>query len=156
MVQRQCRICGKRFKIKEFHAQKGWGKFCSVKCRSAGQKNGVLVKCAQCGKEIYRTPRDFRKSAGKRFFCNVACHCAWENKHVRCGVNAANWIAGESAYRALLRRAGIKETCRRCGISDQRVLTVHHRDGNRKNNDIKNLEWLCANCHRIAHSKRRR
>jgi 5-methylcytosine-specific restriction endonuclease McrA len=50
-----------------------------------------------------------------------------------------------------LRRVSIKEVCSRCGNKDRRVLTVHHKDGNRKNNKIDNLEWLCRNCHCIIH-----
>lgn len=151
MVKRKCKICNKEFYIKEFHAKKGWGKYCSIKCRSKGQEKGKWVKCDNCGKEIYRTPRDFKKSKNKRFFCSVSCHCAWENKNIRCGINAPNWIVGENAYRQLLKRVGREEKCRRCGNSDKRVLTVHHKDGNRKNNRIENLEWLCRNCHCIIH-----
>jgi hypothetical protein len=151
MIERKCLICGKLFLIKKFHAKKGWGKYCSIKCRSKGQKNGKLVGCSYCGKKIYRTPRDFRKSRSERFFCSVGCHCSWENENVRCGVNAPNWIVGVNAYRALLKRAGVKVKCRKCDITDKRVLTVHHKDGNRKNNSLENLEWLCRNCHCIIH-----
>ena len=70
---------------------------------------------------------------------------------MRCGVNAPNWIAGENAYRALLKRAKIPVVCSKCGIKDKRVLSVHHKDRNRKNNDLKNLEWLCRNCHFLVH-----
>jgi hypothetical protein len=28
-------------------------------------------------------------------------------------------------------------------------LDVHHRDGDRENDDPQNLETLCANCHRL-------
>ena len=151
MPNQECKICGKEFYTKPFHTKKGWGKYCSIKCRSRSQFNGKWVECAHCKGKIYRTPRDYRKSKSKRFFCSVSCHCSWENKNVRCGVNAPNWIAGENAYRALLRRARIKEICKRCGNIDKRVLTVHHKDGNRKNNKIENLEWLCRNCHCIIH-----
>lgn len=41
--------------------------------------------------------------------------------------------------------------CTRCGISDERILLKHHIDRNRKNNDIKNLQTLCYNCHKLAH-----
>jgi 5-methylcytosine-specific restriction endonuclease McrA len=85
------------------------------------------------------------------FFCSVSCHCSWENINVRNGVNAPNWISGENVYRDLLKREGIKEVCSKCGIDDTRVLTVHHKDGNRKNNRFDNLEWLCRNCHYIVH-----
>ncbi|MBI4744721.1 MAG: HNH endonuclease [Actinobacteria bacterium] len=151
MLKRKCVICGKEFFIKKFHAEKGWGKLCSINCRAEAQRNGIWLKCENCGKNIYRTPRDFKKSKSKRFFCSVSCHCSWENKNVRCGANAPNWIAGENAYRDLLRRNKVLEKCKRCGAKDERILTVHHKDGNRKNNKIENLEWLCWNCHCIEH-----
>jgi len=151
MRKKKCKICGKDFLVKESHLIKGWGKYCSITCRTKSQFNGKWVECANCGKRIYRTPRDYKKSKDNRFFCSVSCHCSWENKNVRCGVHAPNWVVGEHAYRALLKRIGIKEICRRCGIADKRVLTVHHKDGNKKNNSSENLEWLCRNCHCIIH-----
>jgi len=151
MIEKKCEICNNTFFIKEFHAKKNWGKYCSIECRSKSQFNGKWVECSNCGKEIYRTPRDYKKSKSKRFFCSVSCHCVWENKNVRCGENAPNWIAGENVYRDLVRRYKIPLKCRECGISDERVLVVHHKDGNRKNNSIDNLEWLCCNCHAIIH-----
>jgi len=152
MPIKKCKICGEKFYVKPFQAQKGWGKFCSIECRSKGQFNGQWFSCENCGKKIYRTPRDVKQSKSKKFFCSFSCHCSWENKNVRCGVNAPNWIAGEKAYRNLMRRHKVSLKCNKCGISDSRVLVVHHKDGNRRNNIIKNLEWLCCNCHAITHS----
>ena len=151
MIKKKCLTCGKVLYVKKFHAKKGWGKYCSIGCHAKGQIKGKWVRCDNCGKRIWRTPRDFKKSKNKRFFCSVKCHCIWENKNVRCGVNAPNWIAGQASYRALLRRAGIEERCRKCGTQDRRVLAVHHKDSNRRNNEIENLEWLCRNCHCIVH-----
>lgn len=41
--------------------------------------------------------------------------------------------------------------CEKCGIEDWQgeLLTFHleHKDGNRKNNQLNNLEILCPNCH---------
>ncbi len=42
------------------------------------------------------------------------------------------------------------EECERCGVILK--LHVHHRDGNRKNNDIKNLQVLCCKCHVRLHN----
>ena len=41
--------------------------------------------------------------------------------------------------------------CERCGFipEDSCQLDVDHIDGNKKNNDICNLQTLCANCHRL-------
>ena len=152
MIKKKCKICGKIFLIKQFHAKKGWGKFCSIKCRTKGQIKGKWLKCDYCGKPVWRTPKDFKRSKRNKFFCSVGCHCSWENKFVRFGVNAPNWIAGETAYRDLMRRFKIPFKCARCGISDKRVLVAHHKDENRRNNNINNLERLCCNCHAILHS----
>ena len=42
--------------------------------------------------------------------------------------------------------------CIRCGTEDLRVLEVHHKDKNRLNNKVENLEIVCANCHLIKHN----
>ncbi len=151
MLKRKCLICKKKFYIKEFHAKKGWGKFCSVKCRTKGQLKGEWFKCGICGKKIWRTPKDIKRVESKVFFCSVSCHCTWENKYRRCGENAANWVSGQTVYRRLLERSGVLEKCRICGNNDKRVLVVHHRDTNRRNNKPENLEWLCRNCHCVVH-----
>lgn len=41
--------------------------------------------------------------------------------------------------------------CEFCGFNPitESQLDIHHKDGNHKNNDPKNLMTLCANCHRI-------
>ena len=41
-------------------------------------------------------------------------------------------------------------TCNRCGYSDiEEMLDVHHRDKNRKNSKLENLEVLCVWCHAL-------
>ena len=39
--------------------------------------------------------------------------------------------------------------CNKCGIDVP--LCIHHKDGNRKNNNPENLEVLCYNCHALIH-----
>lgn len=151
MLNKNCVVCGIKILIKESHAKRGWGKYCSKKCQAKAQLKGKWVKCGYCGKQIYRTPKDFARSKSNKFFCSVSCHCSWENENSRCGENAPNWIAGQTVYRRLLKRQGKLQKCNACGISDKRVLVVHHRDGNRRNNKVENLEWLCMNCHHISH-----
>lgn len=42
--------------------------------------------------------------------------------------------------------------CERCNYDDHPAgIEIHHKDRNRENNSIENLEVLCAICHRIEH-----
>jgi 5-methylcytosine-specific restriction endonuclease McrA len=42
--------------------------------------------------------------------------------------------------------------CERCEYDEMpEILGVHHKDRNRKNNDLSNLEVLCPNCHSLEH-----
>jgi 5-methylcytosine-specific restriction endonuclease McrA len=47
--------------------------------------------------------------------------------------------------------AGVPKICQRCGLSKWQGLSapleLHHRDGNRNNNNLSNLQILCPNCH---------
>lgn len=44
-----------------------------------------------------------------------------------------------------------EEKCNRCGntkwLGEKIPLELHHRDGNKENNSLENLELLCPNCH---------
>lgn len=41
--------------------------------------------------------------------------------------------------------------CERCGYDKYEILQVHHIDRNTKNNDLKNLQLICPNCHYEEH-----
>jgi hypothetical protein len=45
------------------------------------------------------------------------------------------------------------DTCEKCGFKAANLcqMDIHHIDGNHSNNDIKNLQTLCACCHRLVH-----
>ncbi len=44
-----------------------------------------------------------------------------------------------------------KTNCDKCGFIPKHMcqLDVDHIDGNKENNNISNLQTLCANCHRL-------
>ena len=61
--------------------------------------------------------------------------------------------------RIKLFREGLKEKkCERCGLKEWQgfgiPLELHHKDGNKKNNDLSNLEILCPNCHALTDTYR--
>ena len=52
--------------------------------------------------------------------------------------------------RRLSSRIKIENGCN-CGEKRKYLLTIHHMDGNRANNEKDNLECVCGNCHMIRH-----
>ncbi|MCQ2147511.1 MAG: HNH endonuclease, partial [Bacteroidales bacterium] len=44
-----------------------------------------------------------------------------------------------------------RDSCDVCGKAYEGKFELHHRDGNRTNNDPANLQWLCRSCHKKAH-----
>lgn len=147
----RCLICNAEFYAKPNHRLKGWGKYCSIPCRSKSQFKGKSVYCSTCNKTIYKSPKDLRTSKSKKYFCNRSCQTIWRNTTLFSGENHRNWKNGKSAYRRILKTTGIQQICMLCKTKDIRVLAVHHRDRNRNNNTIENLIWLCHNCHYLIH-----
>lgn len=146
-----CLICCKEFYVKPSHQSMGWGKYCSIACRTRGRLNGKNVICFVCGKTVYRSKKNLKNSASGKFFCDKSCQTIWRNTVLYSGENHPNWVFGESAYRNILKKTNRKQVCVLCKTVDKRILAVHHYDKNRQNNAISNLVWLCYNCHYLVH-----
>lgn len=151
MPRLPCKICGKKFYAKPNWIKLGYGKYCSIACRSTSQRKGKIVKCSLCGESVYRGLKHFKHSKSGKYFCNKKCQALWRNSLVYVGASHSNWKGGWSIYRKILIRAKVPVLCLRCGLDDQRILAVHHIDRNRKNNALSNLVWLCPNCHFLIH-----
>lgn len=145
-----CKICSNSFYVKPSHLLLGYGKYCSKACQAKGQLQGKLVACSMCSKPTWKQPKDLKHSKSGKFFCGKKCQTIWRNK-VYSGENHPFWKNGENIYRNILLRAKILQICKRCDISDKRILAVHHLDQNRENNKFENLVWLCHNCHYLIH-----
>ncbi len=146
-----CLSCNHEFYVKPSHLKKGWGKYCSIACRTKGQLKGIIFLCFICNKNVYRTKMDIKKSKSGNYFCSKRCQTIWRNTILYTGENHSNWKHGKSAYRRILEATGIEKICVMCKISDKRIIIVHHIDKNRKNNNLTNLTWLCNNCHYLVH-----
>ena len=70
----------------------------------------------------------------------------------RCGTCSDNRNKPTRSY-----RKHKKKQCEKCGFipKNKCQLDVDHIDGNHSNNDIDNLQTLCANCHRLKTHKDR-
>ena len=138
------------------------------------------TKCTICGKEIYRRPVQLEQSGGKSY-CGSVCFglscrnekpCVICNKLILSGLNRITcsrtcsninrtgnkYKLGKPKDKAetfrlikieLISIKGGK--CERCDYGKSEILQVHHKDRNRKNNNLDNLELICPNCHYEDH-----
>ncbi len=150
MLHVKCKICNTGFFPRPDHVKKGWGIYCSSNCKHAGAMTGKRHSCFICKKEILRIPSKIKRSKSGKFFCDKSCQTKWRNTQYK-GTKHLGWKGGFSMYRDILRNSGQSIKCLYCGNRDSRVLAVHHVDENHRNNEIKNLVWLCHNCHYLVH-----
>jgi len=93
---------------------------------------GKFVPCEGCGKKVYKTPYALKRH--RRHFCSLRCmHANPTRKRL-----SARW-SGKIKQQI--------EQCQICGWSEPDILEVHHKDGNSRNNDHRNLLVVCPNCH---------
>ena len=146
----RCRICSKEFYIKPSHQKLGWGKYCSIFCRSKAQFTGKNVECYICHTTLYRPNKKLAHSKSQKYFCSKTCQTIWKNSE-RIEEKSNRWKNGKNTYRNILLRKDIPYQCKLCGSSDIRILVVHHIDHDRTDNKVDNLIWLCLNCHFLVH-----
>lgn len=144
--------------------------------RKMGWKQGLVftkytVFCVICGKPFETVP-----TSSKQFCCSVECgnKRKTKNRNKICkmcqvlfvakkpsGIEfcskkcAANYRYQNHKYKirpsAVVPREMMK-SCNRCGFDKYpAILERHHKDRDRQNNNLLNLEILCPNCHDIDH-----
>lgn len=127
--------------------------FCSLKCSSIYKTVGISYNCSYCQAETIKTPSEIGRSKSGRAFCNRSCATSYNNKF-KTGIYHGNWMGG--AYRKnAFDHYGIKCCNESCILTahniyiPEKLIDVHHIDGNRQNNDLNNLIPLCVWCHAI-------
>ncbi len=155
-IKKECVECKREFDAILSDVKRGRGKFCSQSCRSKfhGKRAKVVhdpnLTCALCGEEFYRAPR-LQRSRHGFYFCSRSC----KDKAQKIGgikeIMPDHYDNHKSTYRAFALREK-ENKCERCNYDKIKgILEVHHRDRNRSNNELENLEILCPNCHMEEH-----
>ena len=147
----KCKICNKEFYAKPYALKNGLGKYCSKICMRVGLQKGEMRKCFICNSEVYKSRKALLGSKSKKFFCGKSCQTIWRNSMVNIGINHPNWKDGRYTHKNILTKSKAPKICLLCKSKDERIMTVHHIDGNHINNRLGNLIWLCHNCHFLSH-----
>ena len=138
------------------------------------------TSCIVCGKPAYKRPCEIERNQG-RVFCSMVCYgfsCRKEVYCLVCGISILAGLNKKTCSRACANkhRVGIQYkinsprskvvsgraikvrllsarqgVCERCGYNKPEILHTHHKDRNRSNNSMENLELICPNCHYEEH-----
>lgn len=138
-ITADCQECGTTFTHIASRANKA--KYCSAPCyhKAMSKKGTVSYVCTHCQVTFLSSP------SHKRKYCSRAC----VNK-----TRKDQWHPNFSTVRKAMLKRNMLLACERCGYNQHvEILGVHHKDRNRKNNDLSNLEVLCPNCHSLEHAK---
>ncbi len=133
----------------------------------------VQIRCEWCSEKAERHLSRVLKSTrlGHSIYCGSACakeakkagakklsSASSPTKAIQESLEYSaneNWNQGKSSYRKrALRFYGA--ACTVCGYSEKSVIQVHHKDHNRSNNRITNLDVLCPTHHVEYHKGIRR
>lgn len=111
----------------------------------------VLITCATCGEEKWKAKSKTGKGKNGLNFCNREC----KDKAQKIGGPIAPEHNGRTNdYRTKAFRS-LPHLCNRCGYcKNKSVLQVHHRDEDRTNHELFNLEIICPTCHVEIHTKK--
>lgn len=143
-------------------------------------KRNPNTECLICKKKIYKRPQEILNNKN-RVFCSMSCYgisCRKEKPCIICGKAILSGENKKTCSRSCSNknRTGIRykinsprdkakdirtlkikllknkgKICERCGYDIYEILEIHHKDKNRKNNELSNLELLCPNCHTKEH-----
>lgn len=151
-----CNQCFKFFVARVADLKRNRAKYCSRKC--CGEYRSTHLKivivntiCAYCNKMFYRNASKKVGSKSGLYFCTRKHKDLAQKIGGIESIMPKHYGNGQHDYREIAFKHSAKK-CHRCNYdSNPAAIVVHHKDRNRTNNSIDNLEILCANCHLIEH-----
>lgn len=139
-IEKSCLVCKENYMCILIHNKRSVT--CSQKCYDFYRYNQIIAQCKLCGDDVKRRESTNSKDG---LFCSRYCF----------GLYKAYYNEPDLYQRKKLKYNvinGIKISCEKCNIDDTDLLTVHHIDHDKKNNEILNLMLLCYNCHYKIHN----
>lgn len=160
-INRECNNCGKTYLAEQRYLNRGHGLFCSRTCANTFNNksrwaaiNLPNVTCAHCGIEFYKNLTKQKGSKSGLYFCSRAHKDAAQRlggikEIMPPHYGVSNALVPEYRRKAF---AHYPNECAHCGWNAYPdVLEVNHKNVDRSDNSIDNLEILCPTCHQIFH-----
>lgn len=109
--------------------------FCTDRCKMEFTRSQKTTKaCSVCGRICVVD----KLNASRFKYCSNTCYRKTSGRKPR--------------TRQTLIASGREQVCADCGYRERpEILQAHHKDEDRTNDDLDNLELLCPNCHAIRH-----
>ncbi len=152
-----CTGCNQEFDCPKKHfnfaIKRNRNLFCSKNCFyiHKSKLHSVTTNCANCGKEIKKQNSALSRSKTGNLYCSKSCSVSSNNAIFRKWENHPSFKSGIGSYRNLIFSSTENPKCKDCGYDNLLALEVHHKDRDRTNNELDNLQILCCNCHTIRH-----
>lgn len=151
---RDCLACRASFNAKTSELKRGNAKFCSRACGHKSAEHQYVHTtnhtCSQCQIPFYRRKSSDKNSKSGHYFCSRSCKDTAQKIGGIVDIQPSHYKTGVSSYhKKAIEQLGIE--CQRCGYHKYPICVVHHKDRNRQNNSIENLEVLCSRCHDEDH-----
>lgn len=141
-----CAQCGIKIYRRKTQLKKHNYFVCSKKCNSIYKNQEVEKKCSYCDTEILVKRSVAKKSRSGNNFCDSSCAASFNNKITKKKGELPIWSYRKIAF------ANYALKCNRCDYDRyEGVLQVHHKDRDRRNCNLDNLEILCPTCHSEDH-----
>jgi len=155
MIQK-CEVCGKSVdvprKIKYCKDCKHIGRKKAIerfkpksRIKSKEYRKNNREECRKKQRQCYYNKKDYYLKKAKEYRKNNLEKIKQREIEIR----------NQAPHRKLLLDLGIVPICKGCGAYENHSgyqLSVHHIDGNHKNNVFKNLVWACESCHQRWHN----
>lgn len=146
-IELECSICNKKFNIynNDYRIKHNKNIYCSKECSNIALKKGKMKECLNCKKEFYTTRNNF---------CSKNCAYEYKKKNYKHKLYLENgyeirYINGYNKKGNVKNHRYIMEQYLGRKLKENEV--VHHKDENKLNNDISNLEVMTRSEHSKLH-----
>ena len=142
IIKQKCEYCGKIFKSEDWRHRKVCSKRCAGLRGNSGQYKKGNKHSAKIEKKRIKAIR-----ANPSYGMYGKKHSkAIKEKMSESSKFPYNYVDG--GYRTKISN----KQCEVCGETKKKII-IHHKDKNRKNNNVKNLKAVCHGCHTKIHNK---